>query len=64
MKYTIGYKMSKNATSPLSSHLHIQEKMIADAMANAMYSHPSFVMFIVIVLIIWSYVYEKMSYIT
>lgn len=60
MKYTIGYKMSKNATSPLSSHLQMQEKMIVDAMANAMYSHPSFVMFIVYSLVIWSHIYKGM----
>lgn len=47
MKYTIGYKMSKKATNPLSNHLQMQEKIITEAMAKEMYSHPSFVMFMV-----------------
>lgn len=46
MKYTIGYKMSKNATKPLSNHLQIQEKIITEAISNATYSHPSFDIFI------------------
>lgn len=43
--------ISSSATNPLSSHLQMQEKMITEAMANAMYSHPSFVMFIFVVVL-------------
>lgn len=43
--------ISRSATNPLSSHLQMQEKMITEAMANAMYSHPSFVMFIFVVVL-------------
>ena len=39
--------ISRSATNPLSSHLQMQEKMITEAMAKEMYSHPSFVMFMV-----------------
>ena len=43
--------ISRSATNPLSSHLQMQENMITEAMANAMYSHPSFVMFIFVVVL-------------